>query len=141
MIIAPKQTCGRKLFPRRKGAYDMMFSDRFSELLKESGITKYRLSKITGISQTTLGRWESGTQAPNIGAAAMLADVFEVSTDYLMGKTDEKKPRAQAGEKPPVTDDDIKFALFNGADNITDEMYEEVKSFAQFVQEKYKKGK
>lgn len=115
----------------------MTFAERFSQLLGESGMTKYRLSKRTGISQTTLGRWEAGSQMPGIGAANLLAEVFGVSADYLLGNTDERAP---AG-RPAVTDDDIKFALFRGADGITDEMYEEVKSFAQFVQEKYKKGK
>lgn len=41
-----------------------------------------------------------------------------------------------------VTDDDIKFALFGGDSEITDEMFEEVKKFAQFVKarEKEKNG-
>ena len=33
-------------------------------------------------------------------------------------------------------DTEIKFALFDGADNITDEMFEEVKNFAKFVQKR-----
>lgn len=37
------------------------------------------------------------------------------------------------------TDEDIKFALFGGDEDITDEMLDEVKAFAQFVKNKYKK--
>ena len=40
---------------------------------------------------------------------------------------------------PKPTDEDIKFALFNGADNITDEMYEEVKRFAEYVKQRENK--
>ena len=43
-------------------------------------------------------------------------------------------------QRPSVTDDDIKFALFGGDQEITDEMYEEVKSFAAYVKQKYKNG-
>ena len=41
----------------------------------------------------------------------------------------------------PVTDDDIKFALFGGEEEITDEMYDEVKNFAEYVKQKYKNKK
>ena len=37
---------------------------------------------------------------------------------------------------PQITDEMLKFALFDGADGITDEMLNEVKSFAQFVKQK-----
>lgn len=40
-----------------------------------------------------------------------------------------------------VTDKDIMFALFNGSDGITDEMYEEVKRFAQFIKERESRPK
>jgi len=104
-------------------------------LIRERGTTKYRLSKRTGISQTTLGRWEKGTQQPGAEAAAVLAKELGVSAEYLLGKTDERNPH-----KTPVTEEDIKFALFEGAQDITDEMYQEVKDFAQFVKKKYGKG-
>lgn len=38
-----------------------------------------------------------------------------------------------SGERPPVSDEDIKFALFGGDGEITDAMYEEVRDFAAFV--------
>ena len=37
------------------------------------------------------------------------------------------------------TDDDIKFALFGGEKGISDEAYEDVKRFAAFIKDKYKK--
>ena len=37
---------------------------------------------------------------------------------------------------PTVSDHDLKVALFNGSENVTDEMWEEVKSFARFVEER-----
>ena len=37
--------------------------------------------------------------------------------------------------------DDIKFALFGGEEEITDDMYDEVKNFAEYVKQKYKNKK
>ena len=58
-----------------------------------------------------------------------------VTAGYLLG-TEEKR------EAGPVSDADIKFALFGGDGEITDEMYEEVKNFALFIKnrEREKRG-
>ena len=63
--------------------------------------------------------------------AQKIADYFGVSVGYLLGKETEKAPAGSG--KRSVTDEDIKFALFRGRDDITDEMYEEVMNFAAFV--------
>lgn len=52
--------------------------------------------------------------------------------DYLLGRENTEK-------KHEPTQEEIKYALFNGADGITDDMYEEVLRFAEFVKQKYKK--
>lgn|GEM_PF-6200146 len=51
----------------------------------------------------------------------------------------EEEKKAIIIDFPTVTDDDIKFALFDGDKDITDEMYNEVKEFAKYVKSKYKK--
>ena len=62
------------------------------------------------------------------------ADFYGVTIDYLIGKTDHKK-----GYYQPSTEEDLRFALFKGADvEITDEMYDEVKRFAAFVAQREK---
>ena len=59
----------------------------------------------------------------------------EVPTaDQLLGKI---KKDPQPEDRPEVTEDDIKFALFGGAGEITDEMYDEVKEFVKFVKMKH----
>lgn len=51
-------------------------------------------------------------------------------TKILTGAEEAASPETPAR---PVTDEDIKFALFGGNGEITDAMYEEVKKFAAFV--------
>ena len=70
----------------------------------------------------------------NADTLSKIADYFNVSVDYLIGKSNQKE-NAPATSRS-VSDDDIMFALFNGSDGITDEMYEEVKRFAQFIKER-----
>ena len=57
----------------------------------------------------------------------------ETLPEYLARKA--KKDPAPA-PRPTVTEEDIKFALFGGDREITDEMYQEVKRFANYVKQK-----
>ena len=57
-------------------------------------------------------------------------------TDFELS---EEAQKAVIIDFPAVSDEDIKFALFDGDKDITDEMYNEVKEFAKYVKNKYKK--
>ncbi len=46
----------------------------------------------TGISQSTLSKYESGELLPTAENLIILADYFNTSTDYLLDRTSEKKP-------------------------------------------------
>lgn len=63
----------------------------FEQLLRAAGITAYKVSKDTGISQTTLSDWKRGRSTPKTEKLQTLADYFDVSLDYLLGKTTIKK--------------------------------------------------
>lgn len=55
----------------------------FSKLLQDFGVTAYKVSKETGISQTTFSNWKSGRSVPKTDALQKIADYFGVSLDYL----------------------------------------------------------
>ncbi|MCI6468171.1 MAG: helix-turn-helix domain-containing protein [Faecalicatena sp.] len=64
----------------------------FSKLLHIYGVTAYKVSKETGVSQSTLSDWKLGKITPKSDTLKKLADYFGVTIDYLMtGKEDEKK--------------------------------------------------
>ena len=67
----------------------MDFSQRLSSLLIERQITAYRLSKDTGISDSMIARWKSGERSPSLENLLAIADYFDVSIDYLLGRTDD----------------------------------------------------
>lgn len=98
---------------------------RMRELRKEKNITQPELAKMLGVSNGAIGNWETGNRQPDDAAKIRMADIFGVSVDYLLGRTDDKKNTANY--------EDLKFALFGGAANITDDMMAEVRQFAEMV--------
>ena len=74
--------------------------------------------------------------------AVKIGEYLGISVEFLLTGEEAKKAPAPEGERS-VSDDDIKFALFGGDGDITDEMYDEVKRFAKLVklrEETEKKG-
>lgn len=67
----------------------------FSKLLHTYGVTPYKVSKETGVSQSTLSDWKLGKVTPKSENMKKIADYFGVSIDYLMtGKEGiEKEPQ------------------------------------------------
>ena len=69
--------------------------DRLEKLLKERGITPYRLSKDLGISQSSLSEWKRGNSIPKYERLIKIAGYFNVPVGYLTGREEEaKKPEA-----------------------------------------------
>lgn len=66
-----------------------MFQIRLKELREATGLSQYSFAKQFGVAQSTVGSWEAGKREPNFATAQRLADFFNVSVDYLLGRTDE----------------------------------------------------
>ena len=67
-----------------------MFSYRLKELRnKKSGLTQAKLAEVMNVSQQAVGLWERGKNMPSHELVAKLASFFNVSVDYLLGRTDE----------------------------------------------------
>ena len=110
-----------------------MFYDRFLSLCEARGVRPGRACTEMGLSRSLAAKWKStGVERPSTEVLEKMAGYFGLTIDEIL------EPRP-AGAVRPATDEEVKFALFGGGDEITDEMYEEVKSFAAYVKEKYKK--
>ena len=64
-----------------------MFQDRFIQLLQQHDLTAYKLSKETGITQGMISYWKNGERMPSAENLIVLADYFNCSVDYLLGRT------------------------------------------------------
>ena len=106
------------------------------QLCKERGIAISQLEKECGFSNGYLNP-KKMTKLP-YDRALVIASFLDVPvTDILEGPENKKTPTGTGARQ--VSDEDIKFALFGGSDEITDAMYEEVKQFAAFVRNRGKK--
>lgn len=85
----------------------------FSKLLQSYGVTPYKVSKETGVSQSTLSDWKKGKITPKSDTMKKIADYFGVSVDYLM--TGKEK---EGGEKHYLNNETAEIAqhLFENKD-------------------------
>jgi len=78
-----------------------MIGKRLKELREEKGITQEQLGKLVNLSQQTIGHYEVNRAKPDIETIEKLAEYFNVSTDYLLGRTNNRKDSA------PTLDDEL----------------------------------
>lgn len=71
-------------------------SNRIVQILQERGITKYRLSKETGIPPSSITDWTKNGRSPTAEKLAIVAEFLNVSVDYLLGN--EEKPTSKTDE-------------------------------------------
>ena len=64
---------------------------RIKELRKEANYTQEEISKMIGTKQTIYSRYERGATELNINIVKKLCSIYNVSADYLLELTDEKK--------------------------------------------------
>lgn len=75
-----------------------MFSARLKELRQKKNISQNRLGEKIGFSQQAVAKWETDRATPSPETLASIAMFFDVSTDYLIGVTD--NPAPQSKKKP-----------------------------------------
>ncbi len=62
--------------------------DRMKSLREKMGYTQQAVADMINISRLSYVRYESGERTPNADVILALADLYGVSTDYLLGRTD-----------------------------------------------------
>ena len=74
----------------------------FKELIKEKNVTQKDVAKYLRVSDRLVVYYENGQRTPPPDILEKIADYFNVSVDYLLGRTDIKEPIHNANnEKPP----------------------------------------
>ena len=73
------------------------FSYRLTALMEEIDISQVELGKRIGISNVTISRYINGERIPRLDIIIKLANVFNVSTDYLLGITKNRKQKSISG--------------------------------------------
>ena len=65
-----------------------IMKNNLKKLRKEAGLTQISLQMKTGIEQALLSKFENGDRIPPTETLMILADFYNVSMDYIMGRTE-----------------------------------------------------
>lgn len=71
----------------------MIFAECLQELREDRNISRKELAAFLNISVSTLGMYEQGRREPNIEMLIKLADYFNVSLDFLVGRVNNSEER------------------------------------------------
>jgi transcriptional regulator with XRE-family HTH domain len=114
-----------------------MIYNRIETLLKSHNISQYKLAKDTGISQGNISDWKNGRSNPTQSNLQKIADYFDTSTDYLLGRKtmpnfeNTVKSEVQVDFSAPISDSQLLFALVGEHDITDDEVIGDIKAAAQ----------
>lgn len=64
------------------------FGLKLKELRVEKGLSQRKLGGVFGVCNQTVSFWESGSREPDMDTLSEIADYFEVSVDFLLGRKD-----------------------------------------------------
>lgn len=114
-----------------------MFSTQLKKLRHQNDVSQRELAAKLSVSQQTVAKWETEGSTPNPTTLTRICDIFNVTSDYLLGR-DETPVRKK------TQDEVVKFALF-GTTEIDDDLLADVKRLAilqkQLREEKRRDGK
>lgn len=107
----------------------MDLGEYIKSLRKAKGLSQEELGTIVGVQRAAVQKWESGkTQNLKRDTIEKLASFFGISPAAFFENN--------TTNDSVISNDVLKFALFGGDKEITDEQLEEVKRFAKFVKER-----
>ncbi len=69
----------------------MEYTNRMKGLREDCDLTQQEIAQVLNCSQTCYSKYELGQREIPIRLLCLLADFYGVSTDYLLGRTNEKK--------------------------------------------------
>lgn len=67
----------------------MSLGKKIKKLREEKGIRQEDIGKLFNVSKSAVSQWENDIRTPDMGIIIKLADFFDVSTDYLLGRTND----------------------------------------------------
>jgi len=68
-----------------------IFANRLKDLREQFFLTQPDLGGVINVSQSNISRYEKGLSFPSVETLYLMADYFDISIDYLVGRTDRKK--------------------------------------------------
>lgn len=77
----------------------MNFSVILKELREKNGYTQEELGSLLNLSKNAISHYENSTNSPSLETVERIADIFDVSIDYLIGRTKNNIPYSKFSHK------------------------------------------
>ena len=90
-------------------------------LRDDNGLTQAKLGEKLGVAESTISLYESDKREPDVATIKRLADIFYVSTDYLLGQSES--------------------SVFFVRESLPPEALDRIEEFTEFIRVKYGKNK
>lgn len=108
---------------------DNTLAKRLKNLRESKDMTQLELAKILNISNSALSQYESGNRTPGDDIKKKICDFFNVSLDYLLGRS--------ATEK--INDPRIETKAFHTIDieGLSDEAVKQIEDYIDYIKNRY----
>ncbi len=100
----------------------MEFKTRLRQLRAEAGLSGEELGKRVGLSKSSISELEAGLSTPRGNTLNSIANYFNVSVDYLLGRSDIRRP--------DLTSDDFTIAFSGLSEELTEEQKKQLLDIA-----------
>ena len=108
--------------------------NRIAELRRERGLNQDELAELATLSRISIARYETGKIEPGAKALGRIADALEVSTDVLLGRSDEPPDFVPKNEAPQTEEARI---ISGGIDKLPKEQREQALAVMRAVFAQY----
>ena len=112
-----------------------MFSKRLKVLRKEKGYTQAELAKCINSFLSKVAMWETEKRDPVKEDLLVLSELFDVSIDYLLGKTDNRNIET----KKEINATTIAAHRLGDIEDLPDEAIDQLNDYIEYLKLKYKK--
>lgn len=111
----------------------MQFGNRLKQLRLSKKLTQEEVANIINVHRATVGKYETEERFPDKETLHKLADFFNVSVDYLLGRTDNPNPYKDDAHSP------IKTSAYHALGELDEEDIEKVEEYIELLKLKKKK--
>lgn len=118
-----------------------MISERLKKARTDNGISQAQVAGKLGITRQAYNHYETGKREPTLETLDKLSDIFNVSADYLLGKTDIKNnDRNLMGDLYiPEELEGVGVAFHKGEEGLTQDEVNKIAEYVKFIRSQRKK--
>jgi len=116
----------------------MNFSTRLKELRKEMKLTQEEFGKMINKTRSTIAGYETERKQPDYETLISIANIFDISVDYLLGRTDIRNPYKNCNKS---IDKEAKLYKNIDVTDLPEEAIKQIEEYVEFMRQKHNVNK